>query len=176
MCFLLSFTHPIIHSRQVLALNDRPALPGHSMGARGSRPCSARFTITRVCVCGGGRMMASTHKDIHDSDEGMKLVGQSHSCKGRPPGEGVPAVVKMPPPGASGLFTPRCQAPPPTASWESPHLCPHLYWVSVLSHRPQSWVEKEASSRREVPRLPLGFTRTPFQTPPPRTPAPKRGL
>lgn len=69
------FTHPIIHSRQVLALNARPALPGHSVAARGSRPCSARFTITCVRVCGGGRMMASTHKDIHDSDEGMKLVG-----------------------------------------------------------------------------------------------------
>lgn len=75
LCFLLSLALPIIHSRQVLALSDRPALPEHSMGARGSRPCSARFTITCVCVCGGGRMMASTHKDIHDSDEGMKLAG-----------------------------------------------------------------------------------------------------
>ena len=54
---------------------------------------------------------------------------------------------------------------------------PHLCWFSVLSHCPQSWAEKEvASSHREVPRLPLAFTKTPFQTPPPRTPAPKRGL
>lgn len=122
VCFLLSFTHPFIHSAltcQVPALNDRPALPGTAWEQEGPGPAQCG-SPSCVSARGEGRMTTLTHNDTRNSDEGMKLVGAVTRLQRQPPEEGESTIVKMPPPRAPPLFTLRCRAPPPAASWGSP--------------------------------------------------------